>query len=148
MISIKKGKLLNLSLIAPLFDAYRVFYEKESDLLGATAFLKERLENEESVIYLTVDEHETALGFIQLYPLFSSTRMQRLWLLNDLYVDPSARRMGVAKLLLERAKEHARETGAHGFFLETSVDNVEGNKLYPAVGMTLNDDHNSYWWNT
>jgi len=135
-----------LDLVTPLFDAYRVFYQQQSDQLGAVTFLKERIENNESVIFLAVDEHDNAAGFVQLYPLFSSTRMQRLWLLNDLYVESDYRRMGIAKLLLERAKAHCVETGARGFFLETGMDNVEGNKLYPAVGMTLNDDNNFYWW--
>ena len=114
---------------------------------GAKNFLKERLENNESVIYQATDNSKNTVGFIQLYPLFSSTRMSRLWLLNDLFVSPDARRQGIAKLLLERAKEHCRSTKAAGFFLETDIENKEGNALYPAVGMTLNDDHNFYYWN-
>ena len=146
MPSIRLASLQDLNQISSLFDAYRVFYEKESDLEGAQSFLKDRLENNESVIYLAIDDANNAVGFIQLYPLFSSTRMARLWLLNDLFVDPNARRQGIAKQLLEKAKQHCRESKACGFFLETGVDNVEGNALYPAAGMTLNDDHNFYYW--
>ena len=146
MPSIRLASLQDLNQISSLFDAYRVFYEKESDLEGAQSFLKDRLENNESVVYLAIDDANNAVGFIQLYPLFSSTRMARLWLLNDLFVDPNARRQGIAKQLLEKAKQHCRESEACGFFLETGVDNVEGNALYPAAGMTLNDDHNFYYW--
>jgi len=146
MSSIRKATVQDLDLISPLFDAYRVFYEKDSDMKGAKNFLKERLENNESVIYLAMEDDKNAVGFIQLYPLFSSTRMARLWLLNDLFVDPSARRKGIAKQLLEKAKQHCHKTKACGFFLETGVDNIEGNALYPAAGMTLNDDHNFYYW--
>ena len=142
-----RATLNNLDTISSLFDSYRVFYEKASDLDGAKVFLSDRLTNNESVIYLAQDDEGKGLGFIQLYPLFSSTRMSRLWLLNDLFVDTSARRQGIAKVLLERAKEHCKETNARGFFLETGVDNKEGNALYPAAGMTLNDDHNFYYWN-
>lgn len=142
-----RATLNNLDTISSLFDSYRVFYEKASDLDGAKVFLSDRLTNNESVIYLAQDDDGKGLGFIQLYPLFSSTRMSRLWLLNDLFVDTSARRQGIAKVLLERAKEHCKETNARGFFLETGVDNKEGNALYPAAGMTLNDDHNFYYWN-
>ena len=145
--NIVSATINDLNIVAPLFDRYRVFYEKASDLDGAVAFLSDRLRNNESVIYLAKDDDGKGLGFIQLYPLFSSTRMSRLWLLNDLFVDPSARRKGIAKLLLERAKEHCRTTKARGFFLETGADNKEGNALYPAAGMTLNDDHNFYYWN-
>ncbi len=145
---IRKASLQDLEIIAPLFDAYRVFYEKESDLDGARNFISQRLEQQESTIFLALDEEDKAVGFIQLYPLFSSTRMKRLWLLNDLYVDASARRKGFAKALLQQAKQFSHESGARGFFLETGADNREGNALYPAVGMTLNDDHNFYYWNT
>ena len=143
MINIRRASANDLPIVAPLFDAYRVFYKKESDLAAANSFLKERLENSESVIFLAL-ENETAAGFIQLYPLFSSTRMAKLWLLNDLFVDSNFRRKGIAKSLLEQAKKHCLETKACGFFLETGVDNLEGNHLYPDAGMTLNDDHNFY----
>jgi len=145
---IRKATIQDLDLIVPLFDAYRVFYNKESDIVGANDFIQQRLEHQESTIFLAFDEANQAVGFIQLYPLFSSTNMQRLWLLNDLYVDASARRKGFAKALLDQAKQFSQETGARGFFLETGADNKEGNALYPAVGMTLNDDHNFYYWNT
>ena len=118
MPSIRLASLQDLNQISSLFDAYRVFYEKESNLEGAQSFLKGRLENNESVIYLAIDDSNNAVGFIQLYPLFSSTRMAILWLLNDLFVDPNARRQGIAKQLLERAKQHCRESEACGFFLD------------------------------
>lgn len=146
MTNIKQASIEDLDLIVPLFDAYRVFYKKESDLGGAESFIKQRLENNESTIFLAFDESQNAVGFIQLYPLFSSTRMSRLWLLNDLYIDPSARRKGLAKSLLDQAKQYCLETKASGFFLETAADNIEGNSLYPAAGMTLNHDHNFYYW--
>ena len=147
MHTIRRASIEDLDIIVSLFDAYRVFYKKESDLNGAKNFIGSRLNNNESTIFLAFNESNKAVGFIQLYPLFSSTRMARLWLLNDLYVDKANRRKGIAKELLERAKEFSRETNARGFFLETGVDNMGANALYPAVGMTLNDDHNFYYWN-
>jgi len=145
---IRKATIQDLDLIVPLFDDYRVFYNKESDIVGANDFIQQRLEHQESTIFLAFNEENQAVGFIQLYPLFSSTNMQRLWLLNDLYIEADARRKGFAKALLNQAKQFSYETGARGFFLETGADNEEGNALYPAVGMTLNDDHNFYYWNT
>ena len=58
--------------VAPLFDAYRQFYEQAPDLAGAKAFIAERLEREESVILLALDASQTAVGFCQLYPTFCS----------------------------------------------------------------------------
>jgi GNAT superfamily N-acetyltransferase len=78
--------------------------------------------------------------------MFSSTRMKRLWLLNDLFVKKEYRRRGISKLLIERAKELCRETKACGFILETAKSNSVGNKLYQAVGMSLDHNHNYYSW--
>ena len=63
-------------------------------------------------------EHQL-VGFVQLYPLFSSTRMEKLWLLNDLFVDPDYRGKGISKGLINKAKELVEESDACGMFLET-----------------------------
>lgn len=135
----------HLSQLALLFDAYRVFYEQESDLKGSEKFLRERMEQEQSVIF-AVEENSRLLGFTQLYPLFSSTRMRRTWLLNDLFVAHNQRGKGISKLLMEAAKEHARTTGAFGLSLETQKSNTVGNNLYSAVNFTLDEEHNYYFW--
>jgi GNAT superfamily N-acetyltransferase len=76
--------------LALLFDAYRVFYKKESDLSAAQVFLRERLTKNQSVVFMVYDGSR-AVGFTQLYPLFSSVNMAAVWLLNDLFVDPTYR---------------------------------------------------------
>ena len=138
--------LENLPQLAVLFDAYRVFYRKEPDLAAAKTFLKARMEQKESVIFLAKNETDELLGFVQLYPLFSSTRMQRMWLLNDLFVVKTARGKGISKLLIERSKQLARQTGACGVSLETEKSNLIGNQLYPAVNFEVDSKHNYYFW--
>lgn len=131
--------------LAQLFDDYRVFYRKESDLSAANDFIKERMLAEESVIFV----HESGsdiTGFTQLYPIFSSTRMRRIWLLNDLFIKPEFRGKGISKELIEAAKEHSRQTNASGLLLETEKANKIGNRLYPSVGFELNEETNYYWW--
>lgn len=140
-----QATLEQLSDLSILFDAYRVFYRKPSDIPAATAFLKDRIQQEESIIYIAYDQDE-ALGFTQLYPQFSSTRMKRIWLLNDLYVKPEARGRGISKLLINAAKKLAKNTNAAAVILETEKSNVIGNRLYPAVGFELDKDHNFYEW--
>lgn len=131
--------------MAQLFDDYRVFYRKDSDLSAANDFIKERMLAEESVIFV----HESGsdiTGFTQLYPIFSSTRMRRIWLLNDLFIKPEFRGKGISKELIEAAKEHSRQTNASGLLLETEKANKIGNRLYPSLGFDLNDETNYYWW--
>lgn len=142
---IRRAQIADLPQLAQLFDDYRVFYRKDSDLSAANDFIKERMLAEESVIFV----HESGsdiTGFTQLYPIFSSTRMRRIWLLNDLFIKPEFRGKGISKELIEAAKEHSRQTNASGLLLETEQANKIGNRLYPSLGFDLNDETNYYWW--
>lgn len=132
--SITRTTLADLDALAPLFDGYRVFYGKPSDMAKANAFLHARLANDESVIFLARDADGSALGFTQLYPCFSSVSARQLWILNDLFVSQTARRRGVAKALLQRAREHGRETGVVRLTLQTARDNAQAQALYESLG--------------
>jgi ribosomal protein S18 acetylase RimI-like enzyme len=146
MINIRKASLADLEAIVVLFDNYRVFYNKESDCIKAKEFINERLGSADSQIFVAEAEDNILVGFVQLYPLFSSTRMKRLWLLNDLYVDAEYRGKGISKLLIKISKVHCKETNACGLMLETAKANDIGNALYPSVGFSLDQDHNYYTW--
>jgi len=132
---VKRATSKDLDSLAELFDLYRVFYEQESNLEGARQFLKERLEQEESIIFFAVEE-DIPLGFVQLYPTFSSVSMKRSWVLNDLYVKQIARKRGIGEKLMEAAIEFAKQTGAKGLLLETGKENVNAQRLYEKIGFT------------
>jgi GNAT superfamily N-acetyltransferase len=83
---------------------------------------------------------------MQLYPQFSSTRMKRSWLLNDLFVLKEHRERGISKQLIEMAKNLAVKTGAAGLLLETEKTNQIGNRLYLSTGFVMNETSNFYWW--
>jgi len=132
-----RAKPEHTDLVAPLFDAYRQFYKQKSDVAGGRAFIGERLKKDQSVIFLALDgesNSQQAVGFTQLYPSFSSSSMRRLWILNDLFVVPSARKQGVAEALMERARRLALETKADGLTLETATDNHTAQRLYEKLG--------------
>lgn len=133
--TIARAALADLADLAMLFDAYRVFYRKPSDPTTAREFLRERIAREESMIFLARDDADrAALGFTQLYPGFSSVSTRRLWILNDLYVAESARRRGVARALLESAREYALQTGALRLVLSTAKNNAQAQALYESLG--------------
>lgn len=142
---IRKVTLQDIGQLSELFDQYRIFYQKEPDLPAAEQFLTERIEKRDSEIFVAESEGEI-LGFVQLYPIFSSTRMKRYWLLNDLFVHENYRGKGFSKQLIEKAKEIAKSTDAGGILLETGKTNDIGNKLYPACGFELYDEVNFYEW--
>ena len=128
----------HLEQLAPLFDAYRSYYRQAGDLEAATAFLRERFLLRESVIYLAMSG-ETALGFTQLYPSFSSVGLKRLWILNDLFVIPESRGLRVGEALIGAAVTLARATGAIGVQLETEQTNSSAQKLYERLGFQRED---------
>ena len=123
--------------IAPLFDAYRQFYRRPSDVAAARAFMTERLKRDESVLFLALvqtGDTSTAVGFVHLYPTFSSLSLRPQWILSDLYVTGEARKHGVGAALMNRAKKLAADTGADGLLLETATDNLTAQSLYEALG--------------
>jgi GNAT superfamily N-acetyltransferase len=143
-VQVKRATTADIATIAPLFDAYRQFYRRPGNLDGARAYLTERLARDESVVFFALLDDGTPAGFTQLYPIFSSTSMQRLWLLNDLFVAPEARRAGVGRALLERAHAFARETNAKGLMLQTAVDNIPAQRLYESLGWQRDNDFYVY----
>ncbi len=145
MIEIRNAVADDVPGLSLLFDSYRVFYQKPTAIELAKAFLKQRIQKKESVIFIAIEE-KAITGFVQLYPLFSSTRMKRLWLLNDLFVSPGSRGQGISVALIDRAKDHCRQTNACGLVLETAKTNEIGNRLYPASGFVLDESHNYYSW--
>ncbi len=137
--SLRRASLDDLDAIAPLFDAYRQFYGQPTDLGRAHDWLRERLQRDESVVLLA-ERNGAALGFTQLYRMFSSVRTARTWILNDLYVAADARRGGIARGLLDAAARFAREDGAAGIALETGRDNAAAQALYRAAGWHQDDN--------
>lgn len=149
MITTKKATLEDLENLNLLFNSYRIFYKKESDLEASKEFLRERIQNNESEIFIahySENKAEKPIGFVQLYPIFSSTRLKRFWLLNDLFVDKDFRGKGISVLLIDEAKKLAVQTDSAGLMLETDKSNIEGNHLYPKTGFELDTEHNFYYW--
>ncbi|WP_175640322.1 GNAT family N-acetyltransferase [Metabacillus schmidteae] len=137
--NLEKATLSDLDDVSVLFNKYRIFYGQPSDLEGAKAFIKERMEQKESTIFLAKSNDGIPAGFVQLYPIFTSVGMRRKWLLNDLFVSEDFRRLGVGKALMNQAKEFAIETNTAGILLETTKDNVNAQALYESVGYEKED---------
>lgn len=131
--------------LVKLFDQYRQFYGQTSNPVQSKLFIKERIENQDSVIFLALDNNDNVLGFVQLYPLFSSVFASRKWILNDLFVAERSRRLGVAKQLLRKVKELAIETDVTSIFLEVQVKNKKAQQLYKAFGYIEETEHYSYF---
>ncbi len=137
---IRRASTDDLSVLAPLFDAYRQFYRKPADLALAHRFLEERLSRNESVIFLALSDAAAGadpLGFTQLYHTFCSTAAAPILVLYDLFVTPGGRRRGVGRSLMEAAHHYAREAGVQRVVLSTAHDNLKAQALYESLGYQL-----------
>ncbi|MDZ5435179.1 GNAT family N-acetyltransferase [Pseudomonas fluorescens] len=130
--------------IAPLFDAYRGFYGQPSNLAQSRDFIAERIARDESVIFHAVDASGETLGFVQMFPTFSSIDAHRTWLLGDLFTAPAARGKGVGRLLMNTARDFARLMGARGMTLETATDNISAQRLYESLGYVRDPGYYTY----
>jgi ribosomal protein S18 acetylase RimI-like enzyme len=127
------AQLAHLDDLVPLFDQYRVFYQQTSHPEAVRMFLQERLQQQDSVIFLAMDG-QCGMGFTQLYPSFSSVSMGRIWILNDLFVASAFRQQGVARLLMNQAADYAKSTGAIRMALSTQDSNAIAQQLYESLG--------------
>jgi len=133
LIEIERAATHDAADIAPLFDAYRSFFTGGNDLATSTRFLSERLEREECVLFVAREDGR-AVGFIQLYPLWSSWYCRRIWFLSDLYVAENARRHGAGRLLIERVKAYAAETNASSVMVELPLREPHLRGFYARLG--------------
>ncbi|MGL6242298.1 GNAT family N-acetyltransferase [Pseudomonas sp.] len=134
----------HIAKIAYLFDAYRGFYGQPSNFQQSRDFIAERIARDESVIFFASDLSGIALGFVQLYPTFSSIDAHRTWLLSDLFTTPEARGQGVGRLLMNAARDFALSTGAKGMVLETATDNFTAQRLYESLGYVRDPGYYTY----
>ncbi len=136
--AVRRATFADSESLAPVFDAYRRFFTGASDPDGSRAFLSDRLERQESVVFGAFDG-ERAAGFLQLYPLFSSWYATRQWFLSDLFVDPSYQRRGIARRLLDASTQFARETQSRSVLVELPFSEPHLVKLYEAAGYGRDD---------
>ncbi len=142
-IKIKRATNKDAILVTPLFDAYRQFYGQKLDLKLAKKFISERLKNKQSIIFIAFLEQKV-VGFVQLYPSFSSVCAQKILVLNDLYVVPEARKLGAAKALMDEAKDYALKNKVKRLSLSTAKNNLTAKSLYQSIGYVLDQTYDHY----
>jgi len=136
--------LADLEVVAALFDAYRQFYEQAPDAAAARHFIRDRLQRDESVILLALNDAQEAIGFCQLYPIFCSIDAKPIYSLSDLFVVPEARRSGAGRALLQAAERHARNTGRTRLELTTARTNKTAQAAYESLGWQRDEVYYAY----
>ncbi|MFD5507010.1 GNAT family N-acetyltransferase [Streptomyces sp. NPDC127051] len=132
----------DLDVAGGLFRGYLDFYEvKVEDPDAPRVYLAERIRGGESLVLLADVPGAGTVGFAQVYRTFSSLALRPMWILSDLYVDPSGRRTGAGRALLREVLRRAREAGVSGVQLETAYDNHVAQALYEAEGFEREEFH-------
>jgi ribosomal protein S18 acetylase RimI-like enzyme len=132
--------------LGKLFDLYRQFYEQPADQALAQAFVAERLAKNESVILVAHRPNSGLLGFTQLYPTFCSVAAAPIYVLYDLFVEPSARGSGVGRALMLAAQAFAAENRVARLELSTARDNTIAQALYESLGWERDEKFFTYRW--
>lgn len=142
-VSVRQAVLSDLDELARLFGEYRAFQGKSPEPERELAFLRARFDHGESVVFLASDA-ASPVGFGQLYPIYSSVSLARVFVLNDLFVRQAGRRKGVASRLLAEIEAYAWAMGAARITLNVARDNLPGQELYEARGWTQDDQFFMY----
>jgi GNAT superfamily N-acetyltransferase len=139
MISIHQASLDDIDTLEILFSGYLAFYQRKHESADIRQFLSERIANKESIIFIATSDAK-AVGFTQLYPAFASLSLRPSWILNDLFVLPGARGMGVANALMAATRQLAAETNACEIFLQTARSNHKAQALYEKLHYQRDDE--------
>ncbi|MGQ7241948.1 GNAT family N-acetyltransferase [Salinicola sp. V024] len=144
MPTIRVAKPEDIDDLAPLVDGYRQFYRQPSDPEGARRFLLQRFERQDAQLLIALDDGGSAVGFVQLFPVPSTTSLGSRWILNDLFVVPEARRAGTGSALLQAARNLAAEHDVPQLMLRTQTDNVAAQSRYQALGWQRDESFHTY----
>ena len=144
MIKITLANESHLDELARLFNLYRIFYEQKDDLDRAYDFIKARLVNQQSIVFVAEDDPDQLSGFVQLYPSFCSVSTIPILILYDLYVDQNHRGKGIGRLLMNQASKHAKDNGFKRLELSTAITNVIGQSLYESLNYQRDEDFYHY----
>ena len=140
---IRSATTEDLNKLLRLYVAYRVFYGEAPEEQRSAAFILDRLKQSSGRYFLAL-HRDDAIAFMHLMPSTNTLAMRPIWLLEDLYVDESARGQGVATALVSHSEAFARSTGAERLTLATAYDNLAAQHLYKKLGY-VREDHFLYF---
>lgn len=143
-----KATISEIDNLSPVFHEYRgisISREEVTSIEDSKTWLHDRIQNGQAVFFNVVDEGQI-VGFSTLYQGFSSISLKKYWILNDLYVIPSYRNRGCAKLLISYILKYAVTSGSKGVELETSYSNKHAQTLYENFGFKENKLYKNYFW--
>ena len=121
----------------PLWAGYNAFYGRE----GATALSAEItaatwerfFDPDEPVHAFVAEDGGQLIGLVHFLFHRSTTRLNDVCYLQDLFTDPARRSQGVGRQLIHAVYEAARRAGSSRVYWTTQVTNQPGRALYDQV---------------
>ncbi|MGL4818613.1 MAG: GNAT family N-acetyltransferase, partial [Bacilli bacterium] len=111
------------------------------------AFLTQRLANNDSIVFVAETDN-AVVGFVQMYPTFSTVGLKVAYILNDLFVSAESRGQGAAQALMEACFAYCEDNNARYVALETARTNEQAQRLYEKMGMHVDEEmlHYVRYW--
>ena len=128
---------------AKLFDRYRVNYKMKSKLSAAKAFIQERVLDKKSLFFIALN-HNTPVGFAQIFTCYSSLALKKTWRINDLFVDENYRRKGCALDILKFVEHEAKRNRIFSIKLSTETTNKAADGLYKKANFQIIEGFQAY----
>ena len=123
-----------LDQVLPLVAGYQRFYGAEPHADRNRAFFARFIAPSEAGLLLGAWAERMPAGFACLYWTHSSVRAEDIAVLNDLFVAPGHRGLGIGRALIEAAAEAARARGMRRMEWMTAPDNAAAQRLYERMG--------------
>ncbi len=127
-----------------LFNLYRQFYKYKTNLKASTKYIKDRINQNESFIFICFYKKEPA-GFVQLYETFDSLNINKKLILYDLYVDKKYRKNGIGRKLMDQAKKLAKYKKIQNIELSTAKNNKKAQSLYESLDYKRDKEYYNYF---
>jgi GNAT superfamily N-acetyltransferase len=119
--------------LAGLFDQYRAHYGEAIRAGQSASWLRHNLRSGRLAAFIAEMRGEL-IGFAVTMDVPASLRLGHYWQIKDLFVTPSRRRLGVARVLLDGIHSAAAAAGALRLAVQTEADNAGAIRLYEGCG--------------
>jgi len=120
-----------------LWEGYNAFYDRADDTALASEISETTwrrfLDPAEPMFCLMAEDQGQVVGLAHFLFHRSTTRIEPVCYLQDLFTSPSARGRGVGRALIEAVHAQARDAGARRLYWQTRANNVQARALYDKV---------------
>lgn len=121
----------------PLWDGYNEFYERSGESSpprGVTDVTWQRFLDPDVPMFALVAEDDGQLvGLVHYLFHLSTTRIEQVCYLRDLFTLPTERGKGIGRSLIEAVSERAHTEGVDSVYWQTHETNTAGRRLYDSV---------------